>query len=680
MTAKRTLCIVVLLFWLSASARVGADGPSSADASSQAVEDADLFEMSIEELMDVRIDTVYGASKHVQRLDDAPASVTIMTAEEIRRYGYRTLGEILRSAPGFYLYYDRTYQYVGARGFGRPGDFDTRILVLIDGHRINESVADAPPVGVEFPLDVELIERVEIIRGPGSSLYGSNALLAVVNVITKRGSDIKGLELAGHTGSFHSQKGRVTYGKLLGKKVELLLSASTYSSDGPALHFSEFDTPQTNHGWVENDDDQCDRVFAKASWGDLSLMLIHGERDKGIPTAPYGTVFGDARTRVASDGTMVGLIWACELLERYTVQARLAYGHFDYDGRYAVDYAEEGEDPDIAINGDSWRGRWWESELEMTGSPVEGHTVTAGAEFRYNARQDQTNWSDEEIYLDDSRHSRNWGLYAQDEVKLLEELTFVGGVRHDAYRTFGGATSPRLGLIYDPWDRTTLKLLYGQAFRAPSAYELYYQDGGDSQKAPEDLEPETIRTYEAIVEQQINRNLLATAGGFYYVMEDLIDQHLDPTDGLLVFQNVGEVQAQGVELTLRGRWQTGVQSTVSYSYVESRDETADKALVNSPKHLVKLHLLKPLVPERLFAGLEVLYDSEAKTLDGDYADDFTLTNLTLTYVSASKRLEIAAGIYNLLDVEYAFPGFGGHVQDTIEQDGRTFWVGLTYRF
>ncbi|MEN6575156.1 MAG: TonB-dependent receptor [Phycisphaerales bacterium] len=679
MGARKILWIVILLFGLSASTRAGADGLSSVEPNG-ASEGDDLFEMSIEELMDVRIDTVYGASKHAQRLDDAPASVTVVTAEEIHKYGYRTLAEILRSAPGFYINYDRIYHSIGTRGFRRPGDFDTRILVLIDGHRVNENIAVAPPVGVEFPLDVELIEKVEIIRGPGSSLYGSNALLAVVNVITKRGEEINGLEAAGQTGSFDAYKGRITYGNLLGKDVDLLLSASTYSSDGPTLYFKEFDTPETNNGSVKNDDDRCDRAVANVSWGDFSFMLVHGEREKGVPTAPYHTVFGDSRTRVYSDGTMAGLTWTRELSERYTVKARLAYGRFDYDGRYAVDHAEEPEEPDLAINGDSWRGRWWEGELEVMGSPVEGHTLTAGTEFRYNARQDQTNWSADVVYLDDSRHSHNWGVYVQDEMRLLEKLTFVGGVRHDEYRTFGGSTNPRLGLIYDFFDQTTLKLLYGRAFRAPSAYELYYQDGGQSQQAPDDLEPETIQTYEAIVERQLNRNLLATAGGFYYVMEDLIDQYLDPADGLLVFRNLGEVQAEGIELALRGRWEGGLQSRVSYSYVEARDETADEALANSPEHLVKLGLIKPVVPERLFAGLEVLYDSKAKTLAGDYANDFTLTNLTLTYVSASKRLEIAASVYNLFDVEYAFPGSGGNAQDAIEQDGRTFRVGLTYRF
>lgn len=133
--------------------------------------------------------------------------------------------------------------------------------------------------------------------------------------------------------------------------------------------------------------------------------------------------------------------------------------------------------------------------------------------------------------------------------------------------------------------------------------------------------------------------LLASACGFHYVMEDLVIAVPGPADGLLVFRNQGQIQARGVELALRGRWEEGLQSRISYSYVESEDETFDEVLVNSPRHLARLNLIKPLVPERLFAGLEVLYESRARTLSGDYADDFALTNLTLTYVGVSRRRE-----------------------------------------
>jgi len=674
---KTILWVSLVSFCLAGPAWSGSAGSETSDPNNSAA--SDLFDMSIEELMDVPIDTVYGASKRTQSLAEAPAFVTVVTAEEIRRYGYRTLADILRSAPGFYVNYDRSYYYMGTRGFRRPGDYDSRILLLIDGHRVNENVGDSPLFGTQFPLDVELIERVEIIRGPGSSLYGSNAVLAVINVITKQGSRIQGLELSGKMGSFDTQTGRITYGNVFENKLDLLLSATTHNSEGPELYFREFDSPETNNGWVTNDDGQFDNLAARVAWGDFSLLLTHTAAEKGIPTAPWDTVFGDPRTRVWDETTLVGLTFDHALSERWAIRARVAYSHYDYDGQYVYDYADEGDEPDIVLNRDYWRGRWWEGELQVTGNPIIGHTLTAGVEGRYNARQDQANW-DEEVYLDDHRHSRNAGVYVQDEFKPLEKLTFIGGVRYDDYSTFGDAVNPRLALIYDLSRNTALKLLYGTAFRAPNAYELYYHDGGYTQKPSGDLNAETITTYEAILERQLNRVLRASASVFRYEMEDLIDQYTDPADGLLVFQNLSEVQADGVELAVQGRWDSGLASRVSYSYVQAEDETTGETLVDSPKHLAKLNLLAPLIRQRLFAGLEVLYDSKAGTLAGDRTDDVVLTNLTLTYVSASKRMEIAASIYNFFDVEYANPGFGEHAQDQIEQDGRTFRVGLTYRF
>jgi outer membrane receptor for ferrienterochelin and colicins len=684
--AARILLLQIVTLLLVFSTALGADVPEAADANEPAgtkpskPEAGESFlDMSIEELMDVNVDTVEGASKHKQKLEEAPASVTVITADEIRKYGYRTLADVLQSVAGFYINYDRNYHYLGVRGFRRPGDYDTRILLLLNGHRLNDNIGDAPPFGAQFPLDIDLIERVEVIRGPGSSLYGSNALLAVVNVITKKGQMLDGVELSGEVASYDAQKGRVSYGKRFSNGLDLLLSATAYRSDGATLYFREFDTPDTHHGFADNDDEQLNDVVAQASWGDFSLLLAHNNREKGIPTAPWGTVFGDPRTRTRDGGTLVGLTYRHELSDTWVLSSRMAYNQRDYDGWWANDYAEEGQDPDIVVSRDRWRGSWWDGEVQVVGRPLDRHTVTVGTEARYNTHQDQRAWSDDGTYLDDCRHSVNWGVYAQDEFRLLEDLALIGGVRHDEYDTFG-STNPRLGLIYDLSKETTVKALYGQAFRAPNAYELYYQDGGYTQKAALDLRPETIATYELILEQRFTPEIRGTASGFYYVMDNLIDQFLDPADNLLVFANRNEVRAKGAELALNGRWKNGWASRGSYSYVQAEDGTSGQTLVDSPKHLAKFNVIVPVVPQSLFAGLEVLYDSKARTLAGNEARDFVLTNLTLTYVSPLKHLEVAASVYNLLGTAYGFPGFGEHQQDVIMQDGRTFRVELIYRF
>jgi len=161
---------------------------------------SNLMELSIEQLMDIEVPTIYGASKYEQKVVDAPSSVSIITASEIKKYGYRTLADILRSVRGLYVTYDRNYNFLGIRGFNRPGDYNSRILLLLDGHRLNDNVYDQAELGTGFPLDIDLIDRIEIIRGPSSSLYGTSAFFGVINVISREGKDMKGVEVAASGG------------------------------------------------------------------------------------------------------------------------------------------------------------------------------------------------------------------------------------------------------------------------------------------------------------------------------------------------------------------------------------------------------------------------------------------------------------------------------------------------
>jgi outer membrane receptor for ferrienterochelin and colicins len=165
---------------------------AAVQANSSQSEVNDFIDMELEQLMQLSVESVYGASKHQQRVTQAPSAISIITADEIEKFGHRTLIEVLRSVRGVYVSDDRNYTYIGMRGFHRPNDYNTRVLLLIDGHRINDNVYDSGTIGREGMIEAALIERVEIIRGPSSSIYGSSAFLGVINVITKRGASVRG--------------------------------------------------------------------------------------------------------------------------------------------------------------------------------------------------------------------------------------------------------------------------------------------------------------------------------------------------------------------------------------------------------------------------------------------------------------------------------------------------------
>jgi iron complex outermembrane receptor protein len=642
----------------------------------------DLTSLSLEQLLELEVATVYGASKYLQKVTEAPALVTIVTAEDIQRHGYRTLAEILRSVGGFHVTSDRNYSYVAVRGFGRPSDYNNRLLVLIDGHRLNDDVYDAVLVGTEFPLDVDLIDRVEVIRGPSSSIYGSNAFFAVVNVITRRATSLAPLELAASAGSYRTYGGRGSYAVVTPGGLEVVLSASLYDSAGHrTLFYREFDDPATNRGIARKvDDDQAYSLFGSLVYGGLRLEGLVGAREKGIPTASFDTTFNDPRNRTTDVRGYAEARYEHTFADGLDLMARVYYDRVGYYGRYVYDASETAE-PQLVLNSDSGVGEWVGGELQATRSLGDRLKLTAGVEYQYHLRQEQKN-SDVEppaVYLDDRRTAHWWGAYAQGEVRLHRTLLLSLGGRYDRYEGFDGRLSPRLGLIYHPAPPTTIKLLYGEAFRAPNAFERHYS--ADPNKANPDLRAETVRTTELVLEHYLTRQLRLTAAAFYNRTDDLINQQTDPADGLIVYRNVDRATARGVELGLEGRlpwW--GIEGRAYYSYQVTRDERTDRVLTNSPEHLAKLAAAVPLLRNWLVFGTEVQYTSRRLTLAGGRADGYWVTNLTLLTRRLYPGLTASLSVYNLFDRRYGDPGGGEHRQDLIEQDGRAFRLKLTYRF
>ncbi len=604
--------------------------------------------------------------------------MTIVTADEIEKYGYRTLTDILRNVRGFYVTSDRNYSFLGVRGFNRPGDYNARILLLVDGHRLNDNIFGGALIGTEFPLDVDLIERLEIIRGPSSSLYGSSAFFGVINVITK---DLSGVQATGSVASFGTGKGRLSYGQTFENGFEVMLSGSAFNSRGhERLYYKAFDAPETNNGIAENaDSDEFKKFFGKLKFGDFTVQGLYGERDKTIPTASFETVFNDPRSRTLEKVGYVDLQYQRDLGNQWELGSRIYYDRYGYDGDYIYDYSED-EDPFLVVYKDFARGGWWGSELKLT-KRTEKHTTTVGFEYRDDFRQDQFNYDEDPFfsYLDDTRERRNWALYVQDEFALHEKLSFSVALRHDRYDSFGGTTNPRLGLIYNPFKATTLKLLYGQAFRAPNAYELFWTQS-DIAKANPWLRPETNKTSEVVLEHYLNNGTRLSATGFYYRIRDLITQQTDPADDFLVYNNVESISAKGIELELEREWSTGLRGRVSYTFTDIRNEDTHSGLTNSPKHLAHFNLIMPIANESVFAAIDVRSMSKRRTLSGDYASSVLVPNLTISTRKLPKRLELSASLYNLFDTKYGDPGSEEHLQNIIAQDGRSFRVKLTYTF
>jgi len=634
-----------------------------------------------EDIVFQEIPSVFGVSRFEQKVTEAPSFVTLITSDEIEKFGYRTLGEALASVTGFFTTYDRNYLRLGVRGFNRPGDFNSRVLLLVDGHRLNDNLYDQAGLGTESLVDVDLIDRVEVIRGPSSSLYGTNAFFGVINVITKRGRDIKGAELSVEAASFDTWRVRGTYGDKFANGLELILSGSYYDSSGQALLFyPEFDDPATNNGYTRHADyDNFPTFFGKLSFRDFTLQGGLVSREKGIPTAAYGTVFPTSETNSLDEHSYIFLKYEHQFASQLNVYGRVYYDRFYYRGNYLYDVP-----PDLVLNRDRSTGEWWGFETKVDKRVFDSHKLTGGIEFRQHFRQDLWNADVDPpptiVYLDEERDTWDVAAFLQWEWSIIDNLILNAGVRFDYFESFGDTWNPRAALIYN-LQKTTFKVLYGSAFRGPNAYERFYEGTG-FQPNP-DLGPERVQTTELVVEHRLNRNFQGTVAGYYYWINDLVDQHQEnPPGGPIIWKNRGKTQALGLELQMEmADWSRfGLDGRLGYALQRAEDRLSGERLTNSPTHKLNFNLTAPFVRDQLFGSFELLYLSGRDTLAGDKTDDHTITNLTLFNKNSIEGLEISASVKNLFDEKYSDPGSSEQVQDQIEQDGRTFWFKIKYGF
>jgi iron complex outermembrane receptor protein len=639
----------------------------------------DYTEFGLDQLM--AMDVVYGAASYDQKITDAPAAVTVITADEIRAYGYRTLADVLASVRGFHVTYDRSYDYIGVRGFGRPGDYNTRVLILHDGHPTNDIIYGTAPVGPELSVNLDLVKRIEIIRGPGSALYGAGAFFAVVNMVTYDGDELGEGEVVVEYGSRRRLGGRVTWGGG-GPEGSLLLSASGHSDDGDDIHWPEYDDPSTNNGlFVDGDREKVGHLYGKYRRGGLQATASWARRDKRIPTAEWGMIFNDTGAEFSDERLVLDVSGTHEISAVTSLRGRLSYDDYVFSGDYPYDFAEPGDPLERVIQLDSSHGRWWSGELQWASLLGGRHRVVAGADFRKSttAHQQSEAVDPYEEYLAVEQTLDNAGVYVQDEWSLGGSASLYAGLRYDTYRSFGGNLTPRCGLVTHVDARTTAKLLYGEAFRAPNAYEMYYDDGM-TQKGNPDLEPERIRTWEVVLERELGRDLRASLSVFDNEISGLIDQVTDPADMLLVFANVDDVVTRGVEVDLDARLLPGLRGRFSFSAQRAEYEYTGDMLTNAPTHLAKLNLSTPRRARALAGALEVQYVSRRQTLSGAYAPEYAVANLDVTWWTPLKGLQVDLAVDNALDQRYSDPGAGHQLQDTLAREGRLVSARLGWRW
>ena len=638
-----------------------------------------LPDLSLEELMRIDAGRVFGASERIQPVTEAPASVSFITAEDIARYGYRTLADILEGVRGIYVTDDRNFSLLGTRGFAKPGDYNSRILLLVNGHRVNDNVFGQAEIGAEFGIDPAMFERVEIIRGPASSLYGDSAFFAVVNVITKSGASLDGASIAVEGGTLGTLLTRASAGRRLENGVDLAVSATYEQSGGvQRLYFPAFDTPATNNGIAEGlDGEHLGQFYGQLRFKTFTFTGAYGRRQRDVPTASFGTLFNEQQSREQTTDrhTLLDVEYG-RSFGASRVKFRGSFDQFSYDGTYPLAGNEDGSLGQVGRN--SVLGSRWTAGTRLT-RPLRGRQVlTLGAELIDNTHQDQKVRFVNQIVpvFDIGRSSTQQAVYLQDEIRVTRWLIANGGLRYDRYAAFKRVT-PRAALIATPSSNQSFKYLYGRAFRAPNAYELndfYFGKGSGT------LRPESIDTHEFVWERYTHDWLRTSVSTYWYKADGLITLTDDPSSFLgTTYVNAGHVHAKGLELEAQMRLIRGLQGLMSYAVQRARDVDTDLTLVNSPAQMAKLRLSVPGPSRGSFLSVELLSLGSRRTLAGATLKAAATANATMI-VPLGKAFELVGAARNLFNVQYADPASDQHVQDVIPQNGRTWRVGLRWRF
>jgi iron complex outermembrane receptor protein len=629
-----------------------------------------------EEKLSLSLDSLLGlnigaAARHEQTSRDAPASITVVTAEDILRFGYETLGELLSGVPGFYSTYDRKYLYTGVRGFSRPGEWNNRILLLLDGNPLNEPYFGSVPVGNDLAVPLETFERVEVVRGPGSALYGSNAMFAVVNLITKRGKDINGGRVLGQFGTLGEIRGSVAFGKEWSNGLDLFLLASGMRSEGESLHFPEFEEDGED-GFARNLD--WDRSFGfrgVARQGALTVSVLASHREKGIPTAPWETLFNVESSSLDTWYSLEGS-WERRVGSGRTLHLRGFLNHYGLEGSYPYDPDDGG------VFAEEATARWAGAEVRHTWDISGGHRLIAGGEVRRMSRTKYVSRDNSGLVGSSGHPFSLYSGFLQDEIHLGRRFLVTFGLRADKSGSRSAEFSPRAALVAQPNDGSTLKFLYGTAFRAPNQYELYYEDPG-FHRLPEGLEPERLTTLEAVLEQRLADGLYTSFSVFRTVLDGFIDEGYDEETEETFFENRASARSRGAELGFLFRGRDGLTARLGYGYAAAEDTDSGLELSNSPKHLFRAAVSAPAV-KGFKPAVEVRYDHSRWTVQETRTGSFFLANLILSTDGWLNGVEGSLAVKNVFDEQYRLPGGWEHLQDGITQTGRTVHLGLGYRF
>ncbi len=620
----------------------------------------------LEELLSEKV--VGGASKTLESAHDAPATVVTLTADDMHRYGIRSLNEAINYLAMGLITQDPLHSVeVGGRGVLITSDYGNHVLVVVDGHSLNEKWGGAAYYEQGLGIPLEMIDHVELILGPGSVLYGGTAMLAVINVVTKTARSNKGLHLLsecgvspaqsrGQIGELSPQDGyacRLGAGvgfatSLLEVPFEVNAYVEGYFQNGPSFTWG----PQS----VENEDGEPAALGSKAvpgvwegtthdqyytivptaharvTYGDFALSLHLESYKRATPAPAFNqalTNFDDPNSYELDRWFWADLKYTRTIGDHFQMMARLYGDLYDYQQFVRIDEASFCSDQIIGTCRTHLVGeaRWAGLELQGVEDWLGDDTLTTmlGAEVRLRwigARLQDIDEGTEEI-VDDSRDTAldvPFAVYLQQRWTPFNRVQLNAGARFDRDPRGGDHISPRAAVVVESGDGGTFKTVYSEAFRSPTYYEYYY--AAVDQEPNPDLRSETVRSLEASIEQRLGRHRLLL-GVFRSWWKDMVELRLiSQGDEVYQYQNASTIDNYGFNAAVEGSVDA-FSYGLSFTAAHTRRTTPDgeTPLTVAPQVFGNARVaydLPGLLPELALAAWVVGPRLADRALDGDF--------------------------------------------------------------
>lgn len=624
---------------------------------------AELSDLALEDLLQV---DVVSASRFSQTTVEAPASVSVIGEDELRSHGYRNLAEALVTLPGVYSSGDRAYTFLGVRGFNRPGDYGTRLLLLTDGARRNDPLYDQALFGNEAPIEIDWVKRLEFVSGPASAVYGANALFGTVNTVMLNGADINGYRVTLDAGSDASKRVGLVAGQRLEGDRDWFVGFAAYKSDGSDFYYPAFDNGATDGHARGLDGENYQKLYAKYRWGNWRLAGNLSTREKDVPTAWYETAFGKSGTSASDSSRLIELRYDGDVNNGWQPSFRAYNGSYRFGGEYRYEPPPNTRDRAYA----DWTG----GELHMAYTGFQAHKLAFGIDGQWNTRLEQRYYEvgTGNTVLDTNNPSHVVGLFAQDEWRFHPEWLLNVGLRYDKHSDFDGELSPRAALIWQPAPRLSLKAIVGSAYRTPNAFERFYDDGGTLAANP-GVQPEKISSAELAAAYRFGQSGRVGVSVYNNRIKGLIDQAIDAS-GVSRFANQDRIRARGVEVDAENTWSGDYRLRGSVTWQRSEDKNGT-SLVDSPRLLGKVVFGMPVAFGWTATG-EVL-GVTSRHGDNGPVPGYGIVNLSIASAPAAHFGQFSLAIYNLGDHRYFDPTSSYMLQESIEQDGRQFRLRWT---